>query len=175
MGFSSFLRRRIAVLALLLVGLQPVFVSAASLKVQLDGLFGQVDELTQKAVEGQYIVLLKHQSKTDALLKKHGIASIYQYDRAVTGFAAKLSAAQLEKLKQESDVELIEPDYIVTAFAKRESPRANFDWDKFFKRSSSSRSSSSSSRSSSSSSRSSSSSNAPVSYTHLTLPTNREV
>ena len=73
-------------------------------------------------IPGQYIVLYESGvadagTATDARERRDGFKSQLRYGRAVKGFAAKLSAAQVERLKADPDVALVAPDRRVHATA----------------------------------------------------------
>jgi subtilisin family serine protease len=70
------------------------------------------------AVPGDYIVVLKS-GKTPAAAvgraRAHGAGVRHQYTRALSGFAATLSASQLQAVRQDADVAYVEPDQVVKA------------------------------------------------------------
>jgi subtilisin len=116
-------------------------------------------------IPGAYIVLLKEYPSGDveAVLARHRIAHNAAFQR-IKGFSANLDARQLELLKSDPDVQLVEPDVLVTAFAQ---PRQQFDWSKYFPKL---RSSASSSAMPISSSRSSAPPSAPSSVAASSAP-----
>lgn len=125
----------------------------ATLDRKNEALFAHLEAQSQKA-RNRYIVVFKKEAAQSAWAEKHGVVRSRVFTKALNGFAADLSAEQIEMLKQSSDVAYIEQDFVVQAFAQ---PKANLDWNDFFNRLKKSSSSSSSSKSSvaSSSSRSS--------------------
>jgi subtilisin family serine protease len=70
------------------------------------------------AATDQYIVLLKEgkKDKIEDTLKKYGIPSLKKFN-SLKGFATRLSAQQLSALRSDEAVALVEPDYLVKAFA----------------------------------------------------------
>lgn len=68
-----------------------------------------------KAVPGQYIVTLKNGASVTAVLSHGGVkTALHRYDKVLNGFAAKLSAGQLGKIRTDSRVAAIEEDQIAT-------------------------------------------------------------
>ncbi len=77
----------------------------------------QAPRRTEPVVPDHYIVLFRGSverpsAETDARERRHGFKSGLRYARAVKGFAAKLSAAQVERLKADADVALVAPDAV---------------------------------------------------------------
>jgi subtilisin len=75
-----------------------------------------------ETVPGQYIVLYEPgvadpAAATAARERRHGFSSRLRYSRAVKGFAARLSAAQVERLRADPEVALVAPDRRVRATA----------------------------------------------------------
>ncbi|MBI2644814.1 S8 family serine peptidase [Candidatus Uhrbacteria bacterium] len=71
-------------------------------------------------VSGQYIVVLKKTTSTDPLpdvIKKYGISPIFQYKKALYGFAAKLDVKKMDLLKKDPRIEYIAQDRIVSILA----------------------------------------------------------
>lgn len=69
------------------------------------------------AVPGRYIVLLKSDG-VHQVTGRHGVARMAQRYDTLRGFAADLTPAQARKLAADPEVMVIQPDYIVEAFAK---------------------------------------------------------
>jgi subtilisin family serine protease len=72
-----------------------------------------------ETLPGEYIVRLKGDASVDDVVKKHGVGVRNAYGHVFKGFAAHLNDKQLEKLKADPRVDLIEPDYVATAFAPK--------------------------------------------------------
>ncbi|GAB4216535.1 MAG: hypothetical protein OHK0022_57770 [Roseiflexaceae bacterium] len=69
---------------------------------------------TQPTLRDQYIVTLKAGTRPAGLLRAQGIQARFVYDKALNGFAARLTAGQLAALQRSGAVERIEPDRVVT-------------------------------------------------------------
>jgi subtilisin family serine protease len=65
-------------------------------------------------LRGQYIVTLKPDARPAAFLKTEGIAARFVYDKALNGFAARLSVGQLAALLRHPAVARVEPDQAVS-------------------------------------------------------------
>src|SRR5688572_29817044 len=69
-------------------------------------------------IPGAYIVVLKDAVDVDGattdLEKKHGFTASHRYGVAIKGFSAKLSAKHVASLKQDSRVEFVSEDRVVT-------------------------------------------------------------
>jgi subtilisin len=136
----------IAALATFSMTLAPAFAVAADLPGDFnpEEMVRQINEKAQ-AAQNRYIVVFKKDASSDEASEKYGIEKSLKFQKALNGFAADLTDEQLKKLKADSTVDFIEPDFIVQASAQ---PKAeSIDWNEFFKRF---RSSSSSARSTSS-------------------------
>jgi subtilisin len=75
-----------------------------------------------ETVPGQYIVLYERSvadpaAETDERERRHGFRARLRYSRAVEGFAARLSATQVERLKADPEVALVARDRRVRAAA----------------------------------------------------------
>ncbi|HEX8083115.1 MAG TPA: S8 family serine peptidase [Solirubrobacteraceae bacterium] len=75
---------------------------------------------TPETIPGQYIVVYEDgvadpAAETAARERRHGFASRLRYGRAIKGFAAKLTPAQVERLKADPEVALVAPDRRVHA------------------------------------------------------------
>ena len=73
-----------------------------------------------QTVGGEYIVVYREDverpgNRTDQLERDNRFSSRLRYRSALKGFAAKLSEAQVDKLRREPDVALVAPDRIATA------------------------------------------------------------
>jgi subtilisin family serine protease len=71
---------------------------------------------TGSAVNGHYIVVLKSGRTPAAVVgraRAHGAGVGKEFSRAVSGFAATLSASQLQAVRQDGDVAYVEPDQVV--------------------------------------------------------------
>ncbi len=66
------------------------------------------------ALRDQYIVTLKAGERPAGLLNAHGIRASFIYDKALNGFAARLTLGQLAALQRSGAVERIEADRLVT-------------------------------------------------------------
>ena len=69
-------------------------------------------------VPGSYIVVLRTpngRAKTDGLERAHGFRSRFRYSRAVNGFAAQLTDAQVRRLRADREVARVVPDRRVHA------------------------------------------------------------
>ncbi len=143
----QFFQRMAASALLFSFGLVPVFARAASLRVSE---FIDTPQSQSADANGRYIVVFKKDVASHDIESKYNIVRSLVFQKVLNGFAAHLSDAQLAMLKQDARVEFIEQDFVVNAFAKP-SVNAGFDWDKFWKRFSSSSSTSSVTTSSSSS------------------------
>ncbi len=69
------------------------------------------------AIPGKYIVVMKQGKSPLDALKEHRINAKNIFD-GVQGFSASMSAAQVDILRHDPDVAIVEPDYVVTAFAQ---------------------------------------------------------
>ena len=67
------------------------------------------------SIRDHYIVVMKKGAAAHAAARAVGAAPSFVYGAALNGFAAKLNAAQLDALRNNPQVELIEPDGLVTA------------------------------------------------------------
>ena len=107
---TSALRPVVAALAVLV--LAPAVTQAAAL--------GRV--ATSSVIEGRYIVVFKSavgdaRAETDRRKRALGFMPTHVYERAVEGFAAQLSAGQVQALRQDDDVRFVVPDRRVAATA----------------------------------------------------------
>src|ERR687886_280055 len=72
------------------------------------------------SIKGQYIVVLNDDvSSADEVSKKHaadeGFTPDFVYEKALKGYAAKLSDAQLDKVRSKSEVKFVSLDHDVQA------------------------------------------------------------
>lgn len=75
-----------------------------------------------QGIEGQYIVTLKKGVSVDETVTKRGISTKHRFGKVLNGFAAKLSAAQLERLRKTPGVLGVEQDGIIRASATQTNP-----------------------------------------------------
>lgn len=80
-----------------------------------------------KVVPDQYIVVLKEGAEGQAVADKTGVKPKHVYKDVLKGFAAKLNANQLEKLRQNPQVDYIEQDQEITVDATQYSPPWGLD------------------------------------------------
>jgi subtilisin family serine protease len=80
------------------------------------------------AIPGQYIVTLKRGTSASATARGGRIATLRQFGDTLNGFAAKLSPAQLDRLRRDPGVAAIEQDRIATiSSTKQTSPSWGLD------------------------------------------------
>jgi subtilisin len=70
------------------------------------------------SVSQNYIVLLKDESNIDDVIATHKTTTFAKFESTVKGFAGTLDENMLSALKKDDRVLLVEPDYVVTAFAQ---------------------------------------------------------
>ncbi|MDY7228355.1 S8 family peptidase [Hyalangium rubrum] len=70
-----------------------------------------------EGIEGQYIVVLNEGADPGIMARGVQIAPLHVYNRALVGFAAKLSSDQLSQLRKDSRVKYLEQDQVVRADA----------------------------------------------------------
>ena len=87
-----------------------------------DSSLVQVTAAQGTPVPGQYIVTLKHGASTDAAARKAGAAGVRRFDGVLNGFAARLTGAQLNKLRGDKRVVAIEQDQVVKTNTTQKSP-----------------------------------------------------
>ncbi|HEY0601603.1 MAG TPA: S8 family peptidase [Herpetosiphonaceae bacterium] len=63
-----------------------------------------------KPIPDQYIVVLKNSASAQSVADTIGVKAKHEYKAAIKGFTAKLNANQLEKLRQNPQVDFIEQD-----------------------------------------------------------------
>jgi subtilisin family serine protease len=73
-------------------------------------------------IPGQYIVVFKpsvgdHLALIQQLAATHGVSVEFRFSRAIKGFSGRMSDAAAQALARNPNVELVEPDRIVTAIA----------------------------------------------------------
>src|SRR3989441_8623404 len=76
------------------------------------------EEAQPYAIPGRYIVVLKHGHQPADVATKHGVKTRHVFAHALHGFAAEIPAEQLESLRQDPRVELIEPELELFASAQ---------------------------------------------------------
>lgn len=85
-----------------------------------DHIQGQLDDAFPSVPGAQdYIVVLKKDASVDGIAKKYGISTNLKFEKVLNGFGGGISASLLQKLKADPDVLFVEPDYVVTAFARQ--------------------------------------------------------
>nr|BAU20375.1 protease [Actinomadura sp. RD001933] len=75
-----------------------------------------------QGVTGQYIVTLKKGVSVDSTVSKRGIRTQYRFGKVLNGFSAKLTDAQLAKLRTTPGVASIEQDAVIKADATQTNP-----------------------------------------------------
>ncbi|RAY12513.1 S8 family peptidase [Actinomadura craniellae] len=75
-----------------------------------------------QAITGQYIVTLKKGASVTRAVNRDRLRTLHRYDRAMNGFAARLSSTQLSRLRTSPDVLAIEQDGIATISTTQNSP-----------------------------------------------------
>lgn len=91
--------------------------AAAALVAALPGAAHAVAPAPQEipgAVPGQYIVTLAAGTAPSAVARRIGVKPLYVYGSALTGFAAKFTAAQLARLRATPGVDEVEQDTVIT-------------------------------------------------------------
>jgi subtilisin family serine protease len=81
------------------------------------GTFVPLAAVTGQVVPGQYIVTLKDGITGQSVAAAAGVTPRHSYSAALTGFAAKLSDAQLRALQRDPNVAAIEPDQVARVSA----------------------------------------------------------
>src|SRR5207247_6813843 len=76
------------------------------------------EEAQPYAIPGRYIVVLKHGHRAAEVMTKHGIKARHVFSHALHGFAGEIPADQLEALRQDPRIELIEPELELFATAQ---------------------------------------------------------
>lgn len=112
--------------ALVALGVAAQTPALAQLPAALQGKIEQVRD----AIPGQYIVALKpgtSRGGTEQLLRGLGDAVLHRYDTAFTGFAGKLSVAQLSSLLANPNVRYIEQDGRVKLVETQSNPAWGLD------------------------------------------------
>ena len=112
-------------ISLFLVALVATFLVVAlpggsSPEPEVAGAVAESARRGQQTLDGRYIVVYRSSvdapaEKTDKLERAKGFKSSLRYGRALKGFAAKLSARQVERLKADPEVALVAPDRPVKA------------------------------------------------------------
>jgi subtilisin family serine protease len=87
-----------------------------------DPILVQVSAAQGTPAPGRYIVTLKNGASSAAAVKEVKAASAQRFGGALNGFAAKLSSAQIDKLRRSHDVAAIEQDQVVRASTTQSSP-----------------------------------------------------
>ncbi|MBX6769493.1 MAG: S8 family peptidase, partial [Actinomadura rubrobrunea] len=75
-----------------------------------------------QGIAGQYIVTLKKGVSVDSTVAKRGIRPQYRFSKVLNGFSAKLTDAQLAKLRRTPGVASIEQDAVLKADATQSNP-----------------------------------------------------
>ncbi|MBI3331712.1 S8 family peptidase [Candidatus Peregrinibacteria bacterium] len=82
--------------------------------------------VASEAVPGQYIVIFKENigelGDIEEFIRQHKLSQKKELYERIKGMALTLDAAQVEALKLDSRVEVIEPDFVVYAFRHKSSP-----------------------------------------------------
>src|SRR5437762_2111193 len=76
------------------------------------------EEVQPYAIPGRYIVVLKHGHHAAEVMAKHGVKARHVFSHALHGFAGEIPADQLEALRQDPRIELIEPELELFATAQ---------------------------------------------------------
>jgi subtilisin len=76
-------------------------------------------------IPGRFIVVLKAGAKTSAVAARHGLAPDVEYTAALNGFAGAFSAAQASRLLDDTQVDFVEADQVVTIGAQTLQPGVN--------------------------------------------------
>ena len=101
-----------AVLALALgAGLTATALPAASAPVPLAPLLAA----SGAATPGAYVVVLRPGSSPQGLVHGLGVKARHVYEGSLTGFAARLTPGQLDRVRRDPAVESVEPDQVVRA------------------------------------------------------------
>ncbi|HEX2221088.1 MAG TPA: S8 family serine peptidase, partial [Candidatus Limnocylindria bacterium] len=108
------MRRTIRILVLALVAAVPALAGAGVVQAAPPA------DRVPRDIPGKYLVIYRDgvtdaAQKTERLERARGFRSEQRYGRAVKGFAARLSAAQLSALRSDPDVALVAPDRAVRA------------------------------------------------------------
>ena len=72
------------------------------------------------AAPGAYVVVLRPGSDPQRLVRGLALRARHVYDGGLTGFAAGLTPAQLDRVRRDPAVELVEPDQVVRADGRQE-------------------------------------------------------
>ncbi len=67
-----------------------------------------------KAIPGSYVVVLKPGASVRGLTSTEGVAPRFIWEKALNGFSAQLTEAQVAKLQRNPNVEFIQQDQVVT-------------------------------------------------------------
>lgn len=73
-------------------------------------------------VPGHYIVTLRNGTSIDRQASRNGVTTRQRFGKVLNGFSARLSAAQLARLRSDPDVAAIEQDRVVRAQATQADP-----------------------------------------------------
>ncbi|HKP88983.1 MAG TPA: S8 family serine peptidase, partial [Thermoleophilaceae bacterium] len=94
-----------------------LLVAAVAFAVLAGSAQGSARPRSAPVVEGQYIVVLRDGARAQAgdLEQRHGFRARLRFGRALKGFAARLSARQVERLESDPAVETVTPDRRVHA------------------------------------------------------------
>src|SRR5512139_3416601 len=65
-------------------------------------------------IAGQYIVTLKNGASVSKEAAQNGVTTRHRFGKVLNGFSAKLSGAQLSRLRADSSVAAIEQDQVVS-------------------------------------------------------------
>ena len=80
-----------------------------------------------QGIAGSYIVVLKDGADPRSVAAVAGVSPRYVYTAAVNGFAASLNAGQLNALRQNSAVQLVEQDQVAEAYTTQSSATWGLD------------------------------------------------
>jgi subtilisin family serine protease len=80
-----------------------------------------------QGVFGQYIVTLKKDASISKTVSQTRVPTLYRYGKVLNGFTAKLTAAQLDRLRGNTNVAAIEQDQVMHADTTQSGPTWGLD------------------------------------------------